>query len=228
MSRSRGPVALAIVSATALLVLTVLVAIGATQRIDVAARDYFRPGDEWGSLQMRVDVLVEGLKPRNVAPLMALVGIAASLLQKSWRPAVYVAAIACVAGALTLLTKLVTERSDPHYEMTAIGGSFPSGHTMGVLVLLGAAVLVFSERSRWWEWVVVVVAGLGMGFALLVQAAHWLTDVVGGVLLAVTVLSLASVSLLRSSRTEAVTSESRGSASLSRDDPVGGRSRGAR
>ena len=63
--------------------------------------------------------------------------------------------------------------------MSAVGGSFPSGHMVSVLVCLGGALLVVQQRPRWWEWVLVGLVDLAMGLSLLLQAAHWLTDVVG-------------------------------------------------
>lgn len=195
--RPRGWFVLAAVAAVAFLVLTVLVAADATRDLDVAARDWFRPDDVWGQTQIRVDVVVEGLKPRNMVPFLALVAVVACVRRRSWRPAAYVALLAGVAGALTMATKVIVERPDPHQDMTAVGGSYPSGHTVTVLVCLGAALLVLQQRPRWWEWVVVVLAGTGMGLALLLQAAHWLTDVVGGLLLGVAVLVAAVALRLR-------------------------------
>ena len=189
--RSRVLFVLAAVAAAAFIVLTVLVAAGATRDLDVAARDHFRPHDVWGTTQMRVDVLVEGLKPSKVVPLLALVTVVACVRNRSWRPAVYAVLLAGVAGTLTMITKVVVERPDPHQDMTAVGGSFPSGHTVAVLVCLGTALLLLQERPRWWEWVAVGLVGLAMGLSLLLQAAHWFTDVLGGLLLGLVVLATA-------------------------------------
>ena len=197
---ARGPMTLALLGAAALVVLSVLVATRTTQDIDVAVRDLLRPDDEWGEVQMRVDVVVEGLKPRNIAVLLALIGLVASLVHSSWRPALYTALVAGLAGALTLLIKLALERTDPHHDMTAVGGSFPSGHTMSVLVCFGLVVLLVRDRSRWWEWAFVALVGLAMGLSLLIQAAHWFTDVVGGFLVALTVMAAASTLRLREPR----------------------------
>lgn len=198
MGRSRGAVLLACVATAAFVVLTLLVATGATQGLDVAARDYFRPHDEWGPLQMRVDTVVEGLKPTHVAALLALVALGTSLWRWSVRPGLYVALTGALAGAGTVAVKTLLHRTDPHHEMTsAAGGSFPSGHTLGVLVLCGLVVLLVRPRSRWWEWAPVALAGAAMAYALLVQAAHWFTDVLGGCLLAVAVLATVSVLPLR-------------------------------
>jgi membrane-associated phospholipid phosphatase len=181
----------------ALGVLGALVATQVTQDLDVAVRDALRPGDEWGTAQVRVDVLVEGLKPRNVVMLLALFGLAVAMWRRSWRPAVYVAAVLGVTAVTTLAVKFALGRSDPHHQMTALGGSFPSGHTASVVVGLGLTVLVLRSRSRWWDWLAVALVGAAMAFSLVVQAAHWFTDVVGGVLLATAILAAASTSALR-------------------------------
>jgi membrane-associated phospholipid phosphatase len=196
-ARAGGPVALAAACVLALGMLGALVATEVTQGLDVAVRDALRPGDEWGTTQVRVDVLVEGLKPRNVAVLLVLFGLAAALWRRSWRPAVYVAAVVVVTVVSTLAVKFALERTDPHHEMTALGGSFPSGHTASLVVGLGLVVLVLRRSARCWDWLAVAVVGAAMAFSLVVQAAHWFTDVVGGSLLAVAILALASMSTLR-------------------------------
>jgi membrane-associated phospholipid phosphatase len=195
--RSRVILVVIVVAAAALTVLTLLVATHTTQRLDVAARDYFRPHDEWGPLQRRADLVVEGLKPRNIALLLVVAAVATSIWERSWRPVAYAALLGGVTGGLTLIVKFMLQRPDPHYEMTAVGGSFPSGHMVTVLVSLGGAVLLVWQRSRWWHWVVVALVALTMALSMLVQAAHWFTDLVGGVLLATAVLAAASLWPLR-------------------------------
>jgi len=185
-------VLLAAVALACYVALTVVVAADATQGADAAAREFFRPHDEWGPTQIRADLVVEGLKPRNIAVLLPVVGALVALYRRSWRPLVYVAAVAALAGVLTVLTKLLLLRPDTHGMVLEYGGSYPSGHAVAVMVSLGATVLVLTSRSRWWHWFLVGLVGLGMSLALLVQAAHWLTDVLGGLLLAVTVLAAAS------------------------------------
>jgi membrane-associated phospholipid phosphatase len=101
------------------------------------------------------------------------------------------------AVVLTSVVKLILGRPDANGQVAAHSGSFPSGHTVGVLVCLGGSLLVVRERTRWWEWVVVGLVGLAMGTALLVERAHWFTDVVGGALLATALLAVASQSRLR-------------------------------
>jgi membrane-associated phospholipid phosphatase len=192
-----GPVALAAVCVVALGLIGLLVATQATQGLDVAVRDTLRPGDEWSTAQVRVDILVEGLKPLHVGVLLVVFGLAVALARRSWRPAVYVAAVVVATAVSTLAVKFALGRTDPHHEMTALGGSFPSGHTASVVVGLGLVFLVLRSSARWWDWFAVAVLGAAMAFALVVQAAHWFTDVVGGAILGVAILSLASASTLR-------------------------------
>jgi undecaprenyl-diphosphatase len=78
--------------------------------------------------------------------------------------------------------------------MSAFAGSFPSGHVVSVLVCLGGALIVLEPHSRWrhWAWALVLAAGAGMAHGMLIQSAHWLTDVAGGALLGISVLAAAS------------------------------------
>ena len=188
---ARALFVVAALAAGAFVVLTALVAAGVTQDLDVAARDYFRPHDVWGDTQIRVDTIVEGLRPRNMVPVLVLAALLACVLRRTWRPAAYAALLAGVTGVLTMVTKEILSRPDPHQDMSATGGSFPSGHTIAVLVCLGGAMLVLQARPRWWEWTLVLVVDLAMGLSLLIQAAHWLTDVAGGLLLGLAVLTTA-------------------------------------
>jgi undecaprenyl-diphosphatase len=105
-----------------------------------------------------------------------------------------------IGGAAVVVTaavKLILSRPDTGGHVAAHSGSFPSGHTVGVLVCLGGSLLVVRERTRWWHWVVVGLAGLVMGTALLLVRAHWFSDVIGGALLATGLLAVASQSRLR-------------------------------
>jgi len=49
---------------------------------------------------------------------------------------------------------------------------------------------VISVRTAWWAWTCIVLVDLLMSWCLLVQAAHWFTDVLGGMLLATCVIGL--------------------------------------
>ena len=213
-----GAALLAAVLGGAFLILTVLVALHATQSLDEWVRDYFRPGDTWGPPQRRADRVVEGLRPTVVAPVLLLVAVATSIGRRSWRPAVFALLVGGSAIVVTEATKLLLGRPDPHHQTLPHSGSFPSGHTVTILVALGGALLLL-RSTRWWQWLVVAVLGGAMGLALIVEGAHWLTDVVGGVLVSAFVLVAASTSPLRSRPTDPRTSKSTSDKTWSQDEP---------
>lgn len=67
--------------------------------------------------------------------------------------------------------------------VTAFDDSFPSGHMIRGVLVAGAVVLVWKPATRWAvAWVVLV------GPALVLQAAHTTTDVVGGALVGLILL----------------------------------------
>jgi undecaprenyl-diphosphatase len=67
--------------------------------------------------------------------------------------------------------------------------SFPSGHTCAAICLFGGiAVIVMNTVRAWWRWVVVALAAvlvMTVAAARMYRGAHYLTDAVGAVLLAV-------------------------------------------
>lgn len=176
----------------ALVVLTALVAAGTTQPFDDAARDFFRPGDQWTTVQVRADHVVELFQPITMLTVLAVAGLAEATRSRSVRPVMFLALVSGTAMAVTLTVKFVVARPDPHGELSAIGGAFPSGHVMAVLLCLGAIAMLLGESVSWRVRSLVLTAGIVMGVALLVTGAHWLTDVLGGAFVASLVLGWAS------------------------------------
>ena len=167
--------------------LTLLVITGVTRDVDAAVRDLMRPQDKWGETQVAADVVVEGLRPEVLLAVLLVVGATASALRRSWQPMAFVVLLSAVAAVPALAVKMAVARSDPHYQMSSIG-SFPSGHTMFVVVVLGGIVVVTLANPQWWVWLLVGAMTVVMGVALLLQAAHWAADVIGGALLGMAAL----------------------------------------
>ncbi|GAA4397005.1 hypothetical protein GCM10023168_01560 [Fodinibacter luteus] len=184
-------VATAAVALGVLLALSALVASGSTVPLDDRARELFRPNDEWGALQVRVDTVVEGLRPRITGALVVVLAVVLGLVRRSWWPVLSVAAVVTTGALLTLTLKGLVGRADTHGDLGALGGSYPSGHVVMVLLLGGCTALLVREHPGPLAWSLVGLGGAVMAWALLVQTAHWLTDVVGGVLVGVVVLALA-------------------------------------
>jgi membrane-associated phospholipid phosphatase len=172
--------------------LAVLVHLGFVNGLDTIVRDWARPHDVWGAAQLRADLVVEGLRPLIMAVLLMSFTLAYCAKRRSLRPAAFVGALGVLTVALTVGSKIIVGRLDPHGVIGTNGGSFPSGHVIGVVVCLGIIVLVLRPRIGRWRWLIPAVGGVLMAACLLLQAAHWFTDIVGGALLAIAVLVAAS------------------------------------
>jgi undecaprenyl-diphosphatase len=124
--------------------------------------------------------------------LAVLICAVAALL--AWRRlvrlAVFVAATAATGAVLNNVVKSLVDRPRPSLVdpvATAHGQSFPSGHAMGSTICYGVILLVvlplLARRHRpiaVGAWIAVVAA---IGFSRLALGVHYITDVVGGVVL---------------------------------------------
>lgn len=77
---------------------------------------------------------------------------------------------------------------------TAPEASFPSSHTMIGSVIMGSAVIlseyyINNENLRKTVQVVLCILIMVMTFGRLLSGVHWLTDIIGGVLISLTLLS---------------------------------------
>ena len=184
-----GPTAWwAVVAAVCFVVLAVLVATGATQGLDVAVVGRLRPRDAWGPAQVTWSPWMSRLQPEHMYLLLAAVSVVAAAWRRSWWPLLFGVVLAASSAALTVLAKVAFERTDPHGWVATSGGSFPSGHVVALLVCLSGCLLLLGPRVRWWWWAPVVGAGALLTVSLLVSAAHWPSDVLGGALLATAVV----------------------------------------
>jgi membrane-associated phospholipid phosphatase len=180
---------IALVFAGAFIALAVSVHLGLLNTVDSISRQWARPDDVWGTAQLRADYVVEGLRPVVLAVLLAAFTVAVSVTRRSPRPLVFVGGVCLFTGAVTVAAKVAMGRADTHgTTANSHGGSFPSGHIIAVVVCLGLALLVAHPQVRRWVWLIPgLVAGV-MAVCIMLQAAHWLTDVVGGGVLATAVL----------------------------------------
>jgi membrane-associated phospholipid phosphatase len=100
------------------------------------------------------------------------------------------------------LLKVIVARPRPPHELVAAGGySFPSGHVSYFAATAISFVLLFARSgSRVTSWVVASLAIVGMAWSRTYLDVHWLSDVIGGALLAggLTVLIFALAQSLNS------------------------------
>ena len=181
-------------SAGAFTALAVAVHLGLLNAFDSIVREWARPDDILGSTQVRADLVVEGLRPTVLAGLLAAFTVAYCVRRRSWRPAALVGGVCLATVALTVATKTAVGHLDPHRLLGTAGGSFPSGHMIAVIVCLGLPLLVAQPRPSRWLWLLPALGGGLMGACLLLEAAHWATDVVGGGLLGIGVLAVTTAS----------------------------------
>lgn len=136
--------------------------------------------------------------------LAALVGVAGSWWQRSWRPFVYFAVLVLGYLALYVIVTHLVPRDRPPVEILDPGlvpdHSFPSGHVATSIVVYGGIVLwVAAVVPRWRRWVwPLLLAPLVVAPSRLYQGAHHPTDVMASLVFAtVWVLVVARVLLPR-------------------------------
>lgn len=121
---------------------------------------------------------------------------------KKWRAAVHYLLIGFLIIFSTDLVKHLIHIERPTgLVKTPEGWSFPSGHSSVSLALFGfLAVLLTREQSLEKRWFAFSIAAFFAGLIMLSRlylTAHWLTDVVGGALLAIICLSFVTISYRR-------------------------------
>ena len=122
-----------------------------------------------------------------------LAALVAAVVLRRRRPALVLAVALVGELAIFLTTTAVIDRQRPpvpHLDAELPPtSSFPSGHTAASICLYGGmAALVLAATRAWWRWLVLVAAVVvvaGVALARLYRGAHFPTDVLGSVLLAV-------------------------------------------
>ncbi len=163
---------------------------GPVTRLDTAAADNLH---EWVRRSpATVDVLQVVSFTGSPPWLATLVAATAAytLRRRRWRLALFVVVTTLAGGAINTAVKAAVDRERPSLEApvaTAGGRSFPSGHAMSSTVAYGALLLVFlpaiGRRYRPVVFAGVVALVLAIGFSRLALGVHYITDVVGGVVL---------------------------------------------
>lgn len=118
------------------------------------------------------------------------------LARRAWRLATWAAVTSVAGGVIGLLTKNAVERARPSMPdpiAHAPGFSFPSGHAMTATTSCAILLLVLLPLvPRSWRpvpWALAVISVLGVGFTRVALGVHWVSDVVGGWLLGLIVVT---------------------------------------
>jgi membrane-associated phospholipid phosphatase len=128
--------------------------------------------------------LTEVVSPAVDTTVLAVTGAVLSLRRHRWEPVLTAVAAIALCAAVVLSVKVGVGRLAPNGYPAGDGGDFPSGHTAAALVLLGTtALLLTAGRSRRWALGGVGVLTALVGTALVYDRFHWLSDVVGSLLI---------------------------------------------
>ncbi len=106
------------------------------------------------------------------------------------RLAAFLAVTALGSSLLNSLVKAGVDRARPHLPdpvATAHGTSFPSGHTQAATVGCGILVLIFlplvPRGRRLWLFVAAALVVMTIGFSRIALGVHYLSDVIGAVII---------------------------------------------
>lgn len=164
------------------------------------------PGaDHWTFVTLRalrtpaVDQVMIALTECGDAPAVWAIALAAAAWlasRQAWRPLGY--GVAAVGGGalINTLIKLFIHRTRPTdlHLMGASAYSFPSGHSTTNTVLYGFLLIVLWRQIPWKAWLalaaVCILFVAAICFSRLYLGAHWLTDVIGGLVFATAWLSV--------------------------------------
>lgn len=106
--------------------------------------------------------------------------IAALLIARQWKAAVFTVVALLASVAVVQLLKSLFGRARPVDMLVESDfGSFPSGHTANAVTLAVIAVLLF---RRLWVLLIGVVWTLAMAFSRTSLSVHWASDTIGGML----------------------------------------------
>ena len=127
--------------------------------------------------------------------LVPLLIIAALLLARRWRAAVFAAVAFIACAGLTQLLKHLYGRARPDDMLVPSDfGSFPSGHTSNAAVIAVVLWLVF---PRVWVALIGVAWTLLMALSRTLLAVHWATDTFGGALVGASAAFLVGAAFAR-------------------------------
>jgi len=167
-----------------LALLTVAVRTGVTDSLDVSAREHFRPDFVWGDDQQRANHVVYWLGPPKILAVFAVGCAVVSLWRWSLWPLVQGGLAVAMAAGMVVTLKFLVSRVDPTGQHTSLGGSYPSGHSAVLVVCLVTGAMLVSCPTQWWQRVGCALLVGVLAISMLEVGLHWLTDIVGGALIA--------------------------------------------
>lgn len=141
--------------------------------------------------------------PELSAVVLGVAALHHAFFAGRWWPIALAAANGATAGLVVLVIKALTARRGPgQLPLDGYPGYFPSGHTVTAAVCFGTATYIVRRgrvtvtRAEDTAVVVGLSVGVAVGTATVLTGNHWLSDVIGGLALAV-VLQVLGFAVLR-------------------------------
>lgn len=195
----RTGLAIALLAAITFAVLADAVTRGMTTQWDNAIRDTFHHNASPYLTMIAVHVSWLG----KIATLIPAAILTASILLLTGRRWAAVALAIDMSGALVLngMLKLAVhrDRPTPFFGVNPETFSFPSGHVLLTTCFCGGLLLILTSRTRDFAVLANVLLVLAIGWSRIYLGAHYPSDVLGGLLVAIFWLAmLVGVGLFRS------------------------------
>jgi membrane-associated phospholipid phosphatase len=203
MDRRRSRIlggAAALLAAFAVLTVLVVRRVGGLLSVDAAAHDALASyGARHPGWLATLHVITHFGDTATVAAIDAAV-VAVCLLARRRAVAATVAAVAVGGWALRIGLREVIARPRPSQPFwPAESYSYPSGHETNTALMVGLALFAFWPWLPRWGRATLAGAGtlyaLAVGFSRIAGGVHWLSDVVGGFLLAAGIVVLAAATV---------------------------------
>jgi undecaprenyl-diphosphatase len=120
--------------------------------------------------------------------ILLLAGIAVALLRTRWSLAIYMALTSAIGGLLNRWLKHLFGRERPDLVMAlsdAAHESFPSGHAMGSVIVLGALAYGSVRLTSSWNWrslwvAIAIVSIFAVALSRIYLGVHWISDIAAG------------------------------------------------
>lgn len=138
-------------------------------------------------------IIVTLFGEKKIILIVAAINIAFLAHKGYWRAALHFALGIFIYGVVVYSLKNLTYTPRPNLLLTPImSGSYPSGHTTLTIVFYGILSMLICRNLKpfAYRWIYTLTAFLCIcvGISRLYLAAHWCTDVMGGMLLGLTIV----------------------------------------